>query len=290
MARRMSELEFIEKARSVHGDKYEYERSGYKTNRKPVTITCREHGDFQQDPSSHIQGSGCMSCCGLKKRTNEEFIDLSESMNPGKYEYNKTKYVNSATKVTITCKRHGDFIISPKHIVKGYGCRYCSGKKINTESFIERASLKHDNRYSYSKSKCLSVADFVIVTCHDHGEFSVNAASHLKGVMCKKCQTYGFKRNYPAKIYCLLSDCGSMIKIGITSDIERRHSLLRLYTPFGFSLLASREMTGESAFILEKGIKKEFQSAGLSGFNGCTEWLVYDERIIENVKNLLATH
>ena len=52
--------EFLEKANNIHGSKYTY--TNYTKMSNYVTITCPEHGDFQQQASSHILGCGCPSC------------------------------------------------------------------------------------------------------------------------------------------------------------------------------------------------------------------------------------
>ena len=53
---------FIEKAKKVHGDKYDYSRVNYINNREKVCIICPEHGEFMQKPLDHIHGSGCPEC------------------------------------------------------------------------------------------------------------------------------------------------------------------------------------------------------------------------------------
>jgi Zn ribbon nucleic-acid-binding protein len=53
---------FIEKARKVHGDKYDYSKVKYVNGKTKVTIICPEHGEFEQMPSSHIKGHGCVKC------------------------------------------------------------------------------------------------------------------------------------------------------------------------------------------------------------------------------------
>ena len=60
----MDTAEWIEKARKVHGDKYDYSKVVYVTATKPVTIICPVHGEFQQTPSGHLTGRGCQYCCG----------------------------------------------------------------------------------------------------------------------------------------------------------------------------------------------------------------------------------
>jgi len=53
---------FENRAREIHGDKYNYNKVEYKTSKKAVIITCVEHGDFKQDPSVHMKGGGCPAC------------------------------------------------------------------------------------------------------------------------------------------------------------------------------------------------------------------------------------
>ncbi len=58
--------QFIVEARAVHGDKYDYSKSGYVRNGEPMLIICRKHGEFFQRPSDHIhQKHGCPTCGGI---------------------------------------------------------------------------------------------------------------------------------------------------------------------------------------------------------------------------------
>jgi hypothetical protein len=38
---------FIEKARNIHGDRYDYSKVNYVNQRTKVTIICKEHGEFE---------------------------------------------------------------------------------------------------------------------------------------------------------------------------------------------------------------------------------------------------
>ena len=53
---------FIECAKKVHGDKYNYSSVNYKNNTTNVSIICPEHGSFLQSPKVHLRGGGCPSC------------------------------------------------------------------------------------------------------------------------------------------------------------------------------------------------------------------------------------
>lgn len=56
---------FLEKAKKVHGDRYNYELvdyTNYKNNKIKIPIICQKHGTFFQQPNHHISGRGCMRC------------------------------------------------------------------------------------------------------------------------------------------------------------------------------------------------------------------------------------
>lgn len=57
-----TKLEFIEKAKKVHGMKYDYSNVTYVNNRTKVSILCPIHGIFLQTPNSHLSGKGCLKC------------------------------------------------------------------------------------------------------------------------------------------------------------------------------------------------------------------------------------
>lgn len=61
--KQLSTEEFIDKARNVHGDRYDYSNTKYINAFTKVEITCPIHGSFFQTPHNHIQGrQGCPSC------------------------------------------------------------------------------------------------------------------------------------------------------------------------------------------------------------------------------------
>lgn len=59
---RLTQEEFIKRAKEIHGDNYNYDKTKYETYDKKVTITCKIHGDFLQSPSCHLNGNGCPKC------------------------------------------------------------------------------------------------------------------------------------------------------------------------------------------------------------------------------------
>ena len=55
--KRLTKEIFIKRAREIHDDKYDYSKVEYKNNRTKVCIICPIHGEFWQEPSSHIRNS-----------------------------------------------------------------------------------------------------------------------------------------------------------------------------------------------------------------------------------------
>ena len=54
--------EFIEKAKKIHNDNYDYSKVNYINNHTKVCIICPNHGEFWQTPNKHLNGHGCPKC------------------------------------------------------------------------------------------------------------------------------------------------------------------------------------------------------------------------------------
>ena len=53
---------FVDKAKQIHNDKYDYSKVEYLNSSTKVCIICPEHGEFWQTPHSHLSGQGCPFC------------------------------------------------------------------------------------------------------------------------------------------------------------------------------------------------------------------------------------
>jgi len=63
MGKKLTTDDFLLRAKSIHGDKYDYGKSEYKGMHDNILIICRVHGGFYQTPQSHIrQKAGCLKC------------------------------------------------------------------------------------------------------------------------------------------------------------------------------------------------------------------------------------
>jgi hypothetical protein len=53
---------FINKAKKIHGEKYNYSIVDYKRAKVKVEIICKKHGIYLQTPNNHLNGKRCPSC------------------------------------------------------------------------------------------------------------------------------------------------------------------------------------------------------------------------------------
>lgn len=117
--------QFIQQARIVHGDTYDYSRVNYQRAALKVEIICKAHGPFWQTPNNHLsRRSGCPKCAG-KFLTTPEFIDKAREVHGDRFSYEHTNYQTIKGNVIITCKKHGDFSQPAESHLIGNGCIKC---------------------------------------------------------------------------------------------------------------------------------------------------------------------
>jgi predicted DNA-binding protein YlxM (UPF0122 family) len=121
----------IEEFRSVHGYKYDYSKVEYSNNNLNIVITCKLHGDFEQLPSNHLAGKGCRKCgygkSSVTKTSNtNEFLQKAYKLWGETFDYSKVNYKTAKNPIIITCRKHGDFEITPDKHLNGRGCQRCS--------------------------------------------------------------------------------------------------------------------------------------------------------------------
>lgn len=113
----------------------------------------------------------------------EGFIRKAHLVHGRRYSYEKTEFVNKSTAVVVTCPDHMDFTILPNSHLNGRkpsGCPRCSGRVVDTESFIEKATEMHRGFYDYSLVEYTRSRDKVRIICPDHGEFLQEPCDHIK--------------------------------------------------------------------------------------------------------------
>jgi hypothetical protein len=219
--RTVSLEDMLAKFEEIHEGKYTYPEieSYYVDGSTSIKIKCETHGIFVKEAHSHLY-YGCPKCGKAsaadklrgrekpnQRTTTEEYIAKANAKHDFRYEYDKTVYVKSKdTTIIVTCKKHGDFEISPKSHLTGWGCKTCSrlemGERFSLKvpELVEKLNLIHDFKYDYSKVElCGDIKNIPItVICPDHGEFSILVGKHYK-YGCPVCE----KENPKIKNNCV---------------------------------------------------------------------------------------
>ena len=197
---------FIEEAKKVHGDRYDYSNVKYVNNKTKVCIICPQHGEFWQTPINHLNGQGCRKCSIEKQKiTKSEFIEKAKKVHGNKYDYSKVKFNNNKEKICIICPEHGEFWQRLNSHLNGAKCPSCGQKQriktiretrgITQEEFINRAKKVHGDRYDYSKVKYVNIDTKVCIICPEHGEFWQTPYAHLIGQGCPMCNESHLERD-----------------------------------------------------------------------------------------------
>jgi hypothetical protein len=178
---------FINKAKEIHNNKYNYSKVNYINGKTKIIITCNTHGDFEQLPINHLSGQDCSKCSFNTKVTQEDFINRAKKFHGDKYDYSQVHFTTMTNEIKIICKVHGAFEQKPRYHLDSNGCYKCSGITRNTDDFIINSNIVHNNIYDYSKVNYESTRKQVIIICKKHGEFKQTPNDHLSGYGCIKC-------------------------------------------------------------------------------------------------------
>lgn len=130
MPKKLTNNEFILKAREIHGNMFVYDLVDYVNSKEKVKIICDRHGIFEQRPNDHLTGYGCRSCqyektSKIHKFSNDVFMKKARSVHGDVYDYSLVKYDGYENKINIKCLKHGIFKQSPHSHLSGAGCPSC---------------------------------------------------------------------------------------------------------------------------------------------------------------------
>lgn len=270
--------------------------SGYPSRIVADTVLqmyCPEHDYTWEITYSNLKGGkGCPKCAGNKKITPDEWFNrISERI------LNKSlPYVvlsipqgNKKSRCNLYCAQHNlIWDCSLEKACLSAVCPECSKTRHLTTVERERNLFRvlpshlHFSRWlGYVNAKVK-----VEIYCSQHDTMSEQWVSHvLRGHLPSCCTKYGFDFKNEAYIYILESD--RYFKIGISNNVKQRIQTLKTQTPFCFKLLKSIGFeSGRQAYDLELFAHKNFESAGLKNFDGCTEWLEKSEELKEWITTL----
>jgi hypothetical protein len=202
---------FLERARNVHGTKYDYSNVNYLNQIKKVTIICPIHGQFYQEPQNHLTGSACPKCAiidqhKLQLKGVEEFIQDSIKIHGDKYDYSQVDYQGGKKMVKLICPKHGGFHQTPNNHQRGNGCPNCNSSKGEEQikRFLESHHIAFIQQHTFPelKDRRLLKCDFylpdhnIVIEFHGRQHYEVvhsfgGEAAYLENVRRDK-----LKRTY----------------------------------------------------------------------------------------------
>ena len=195
---------FIQKAKVIHGNKFDYSFVIYKNCDTKIKIKCIKCNNiFEQIPYNHINlKAGCRKCYLIQKNEYtlesrfNDFIKKAKETHGTKYDYSKVIYINSKTPVIIICNTcNNEFQqIRNTHLLGDGGCKVCAINKykkdmtFTKEEFIQKAKEKHGNKFDYSQVNYINSQTKITLKCNICKiVFEQLANGHLQGSGCKKC-------------------------------------------------------------------------------------------------------
>jgi len=295
--------DFIKEAKKTHGNTYDYSLVDYVSCDVKVTITCKEHGDFTQTPSHHLNGQGCPKCRYIKsgntnRKSSDWFKEKASDLHRYKYDYSMVEYIGDRKKTCIICPIHGEFWQRPnnhinKHLLSG--CPMCgrestvNSRKQSKGGFIKKSNEIHSYKYDYSLVNFKDVKTKVKILCPTHGEFEQSPANHMSGQGCKKC--FMDKSNIERELYEFIKE------IYNGEVIENNRSLLDgleldIYLPkenLAFEMNGlnwhSEKFQTEKTYHLNKTIKCNKKGVRLIQIFE-DEWISKKEIIKSMIKNI----
>lgn len=164
MPRRKTKEQFINEAKRIHGDKYDYSNAIYNGTNSRINILCPEHGEFTTIAKRHTHNTQGCPVCGIgainyknktirSRKTHEQFLSDAKRIHGDKYDYSLCTYTGGKHKLPIICNKHGIFYAHPEnHINSSTGCRKCYIESRKNKQGISGYSLKYFNTYPEKKN------------------------------------------------------------------------------------------------------------------------------------------
>lgn len=204
---------FIQRAKEIHGDKFDYSKVVYKNNRTKVCIICPEHGEFWQTPYHHLKGHSCTRCGhknswdknnrkmtfnDFKKKLVEKYGDI--------YDLSKVEYINTHTKILIGYNGKYFYTLPSRLLYSGTKTPIRHDFVESKEEFIKKANNIHGFKYGYSNINYINATTKVKIFCPEHGMFEQRPNDHISGCGCPICTKESKRSKSEEKIAKYLRD------------------------------------------------------------------------------------
>lgn len=238
---------------------------------------------------SIVYGRGCPKCSGRLLPSPDEYIRRINNESAHTFVSWAGDDRGSRCRVFVMCSKGHVFEAAIYNILCGsIHCAECSGRKRRSSEYREKQISKIDGISFVSWDGVYSGLKSRATVLHSCGmKWTSTVGDLIRGRGCPSCAKYGFDPSKQAFMYALSSSCGSYMKVGIANNIKRRITELKRETPFDFHVSAYVVFdVGSDARLAEKRMHASLKSAGMAGFNGCSEWFHYDSIAISKINEM----
>lgn len=280
--------------------------SGHHGSKSRAVFRCTIDGhEWATNIGAVITGkSGCPKCGNVsmieKRRTPAEECERKIKDLPniiflrwdGEYKNNESKAICKCAVDGHEWAARANQLINQKS-----GCPQCSvvrradARRTPEDEIINKINSRPSIKFLRWDGAYIGVESKVVCRCEIDGlEWSSSVSNFIRGRGCPQCAEYGYRPGKPGTLYLLRSECGSMVKIGISNNYKQRHAQLKRHTPFDWHCI---EMLHSDDGSLIAEWEKELHSftepaTFRETFDGFTEWRKWDDRLPQWIEEYRA--
>lgn len=167
---RLTKDQYVEKARAIWGDAYDYTDSEYLAGLQPIIIRCKKHDiEFCLMAGNHIAShkpAGCPVCAAERQAERRAKMAIEAA------------YKRAA----VNLEKGRKDIRKEKARRENGGFYYTNDEQDKKNAaFMDKVIAKYGNRYDFSKLKYVNRDTNVTLICPDHGEFQITPRALLGG-------------------------------------------------------------------------------------------------------------
>lgn len=180
---------FIEAAKRVHGDTYDYSLCRFRAADVLTAIVCSQHGTFAQRPSLHIGlRNGCPVCARENRQlTRDQFLQEVSGLYAQEFDYSlMPSRVTSRMKITVICPEHGEFGVSAAAHRRGSAncpdCKRSSRFERMIARILDGAGIRFETQWSHPSLRHKTKLRFDFMLPRTRTVIEYNRAFHHKPI------------------------------------------------------------------------------------------------------------
>lgn len=188
---------FTNKFNSKWNNRYEL-ISTYNRCDEKIKIKCNKCSSIHDIRADHALNNKQLCKCHRHKLSLSDFIKKAKLKHNNTYTYDRSVYNGYRVPLTVTCKLHGNFLITPDSHLSGTGCIKCKLSKgeQSINNILTKHSISYIPQYRFNDCKYKKPLPFdfyipIINTCIEY-----NGEQHYKPVRFNGIPTNQAEENY----------------------------------------------------------------------------------------------